>query len=95
MKRTIAALVAGLVLGGTGTAVAASQFWAKSWPGVARCESATSPTLGVVVACQSKAYTPAYSFSISRRAVTLGFNGKLIFNCYTRYTPPRCQDNRP
>jgi hypothetical protein len=50
MRRTIAALIAGLVLGITGTAVAAGGYWAEGGSGY-KCEGITSG-----VSCNSGLY---------------------------------------
>lgn len=89
MKRTIAGLIAGLVLGSAGTVVAASQAWSKRSAGVYSCSGYSQ-----AVHCKSDSYIPRYKVSIIQNLVIVSFGGSEIFSCYTSRRPGACADLR-
>lgn len=87
--KMIAALIAGLVLGMTGTALGQTSFWKRSSPGVYYCQG-----INASVSCRSEAYTPRYSILLSRGKLFVAFRNNVLFVCETRYTPKGCTDFR-
>jgi hypothetical protein len=90
VRRTLAGLLVGLMLGTTGTIAAAPQsYWRHALPGVYTCTGA-----GRYAKCRTERYTPRYSVIVAPKAIGLYFNGEGIFYCNTGYRPGRCGDLR-
>jgi hypothetical protein len=88
LKRTLAALIAGIVLGSAGVA-SAIGYWSKSSPGIYSCQGSAS---GLI--CKTQSYRPRYSVLIQRRHIALYFNGSVIFGCDPAYASGSCTDFR-
>ncbi len=93
MKRTFLVLFAGLVLGITGTGLAAPQIGRRthSSPGWYSCKgdtlSATCKTVG-------PPYVLHYEAQVTGASVQILFNGRDVFDCLAYKRPVRCRDLR-
>lgn len=77
MKRTIAAIIAGLLIGTTGTAIAAttSGFWQQSGNSYS-CQG--SPRS---VSCKETGWKTNYSIAFTPNYVIVSFGSRVIFGC--------------
>jgi hypothetical protein len=83
MKKLVAGLMIGLVLGVSSTAaIAASTVYWKRGGGSYSCEGTYT---GVI--CKETNYQPAYSVAIVRGNIIAAYRGRVIFGCDRGYSP--------
>jgi len=75
MKKFLLGLAAGIILGGTGIAVAASSYWSNK----GQTYTCTGGPISVI--CKETNWKPSYEVAIIPGAIDVAFQGHVIFNC--------------
>jgi hypothetical protein len=89
MRVWIALVVAGVVLGSVGTAVAGESYYWKERGTSYTCEGASA-----TVRCYEVNFRSNYRFVITPRYLWLQLGQRTLFSCERRYDASSCLDHR-
>ena len=82
MKRTVASLIAGIVIGSTGVGIASTQDY---WKQGGRTFSCSGDAVSVF--CKETNWRTNYKVAIFPSLVTVSHGSKVVFGCKRKYPP--------